>query len=52
MDETRSQYCTHAEFLANLARVSLLALVSRDDRRRPHDQRANPREFRNHCIRQ
>ena len=50
--KTRGQHGRDAHVAAGLARIYLHALILNDFRRRPHDERAHAREFRDHRISQ
>jgi hypothetical protein len=50
MNEAGGQHCTDTELLSNLARISLLSLVTSDHGRRSDNQRSNSREFGNHRV--
>ena len=50
VNEAGSQHRTNIQLLSNLARISLLSLVSGDHGRRSDHERSNTRELGNHGI--
>ena len=50
VNETGRKHRADTELFSDLARISLLALVSCDHGRGPHHERADARELSYHCI--
>ncbi len=52
MNKAGGENGADAELLSDLARISLLSLITRDHRRRAHDERSHARKLSDHCVRE